>query len=212
MIFDIFYSGLIIKNGIKLVKTGGTMKEALYNWIRYLAVFYILLTMILHLVPTEKYQRYVRLFMGLLLIAMLLTPILNFLGKGQEFATSFQKIYEKEEQNKMKLEMKALQEKWLEKGCEQEIRQNICRFLQNKGIEIKECKIQIEGGSVKAVIWICQAPDSEIKRGIKDALEEKWGISGEDCEVLSWEDGNPAVGNPSPSGSPYDRDCTSGIG
>ena len=65
------------------------MKEAIYNWIRYLAVFYILLTMILHLVPTEKYQRYVRLFMGLLLITMLLTPVLDILGKGGEFYNLF---------------------------------------------------------------------------------------------------------------------------
>ena len=188
------------------------MKEAIYNWIRYLAVFYILLTMILHLVPTEKYQRYVRLFMGLLLITMLLTPILGFLGKGEEFTTAFQEIYRREEQSKMQLEMENLQKKWLEKGCEQELRKNICLFLQNKGIEIKECKIQIEGGTVKAVIWTSQVPDPEMERGIKDALEEEWGISRENCEILSWENGDPAVGNPAPSGNPSDGDRTSGIG
>ena len=32
---------------------------------------YILLTMLIHLVPTGKYQRYVRFFMGLLLMVML---------------------------------------------------------------------------------------------------------------------------------------------
>ena len=188
------------------------MKEAIYNWIRYLAVFYILLTMILHLVPTEKYQRYVRLFMGLLLITMLLTPVLDILGKGGEFTTSFREIYEKEEQSKIQLEIEKLQEKWLEKGCEQEIQQNICQLLQKKGIEIKGCKVHIEGGAVKTVIWLSQAPDPEMERRIKDALEEEWGISREDCEVLTWENGDPAVGNPSPSGSPYDRDRTSGIG
>ena len=188
------------------------MKEAIYNWIRYLAVFYILLTMILHLVPTEKYQRYVRLFMGLLLITMLLTPVLDILGKGREFTASFREIYEKEEQSKIQLEIENLQEKWLEKGCEQEIQQNICQLLQNKGIEIKGCKVHIEGGAVKTVIWLSQAPDPEMERRIKDALEEEWGISREDCEVLAWENGDLAVGNPSPSGSPYDRDRTSGIG
>ena len=36
------------------------MKEAIYSWIKCLAIFYILLTMLIHLVPTGKYQRYVR--------------------------------------------------------------------------------------------------------------------------------------------------------
>ena len=55
------------------------MKEAIYSWIKCLAIFYILLTMLIHLVPTGKYQRYVRFFMGLLLMVMLITPMLSIL-------------------------------------------------------------------------------------------------------------------------------------
>ena len=40
------------------------VKEELYMWIRNLAVFYILFTALLHLVPDGKYQRYVRFFYG----------------------------------------------------------------------------------------------------------------------------------------------------
>ena len=53
------------------------MKEAIYSWIKCLAIFYILLTMLIHLVPTGKYQRFVRFFMGLLLMVMLITPMLS---------------------------------------------------------------------------------------------------------------------------------------
>lgn len=60
------------------------MKEAIYSWIKCLAIFYILLTMLIHLVPTGKYQRYVRFFMGLLLMVMLITPMLSILEKGVE--------------------------------------------------------------------------------------------------------------------------------
>ena len=45
------------------------MKEEIYQWMKNLAVFYILFTAFLHLVPDKKYERYVRLFMGFLLIA-----------------------------------------------------------------------------------------------------------------------------------------------
>lgn len=53
------------------------MKEAIYDWMKCLAVFYILLSTILHLVPTGQYERYVRFFMGLLLIFMLCTPVFH---------------------------------------------------------------------------------------------------------------------------------------
>lgn len=44
------------------------MKKELYQWIKNIAVFYILFTTVLHLVPDKKYERYIRSFMGLLLI------------------------------------------------------------------------------------------------------------------------------------------------
>ena len=54
------------------------MKENLYAWIKNLAVFYLLFTMVLHLVPAGKYEKYVRFFMGLLLILILIvTAILK---------------------------------------------------------------------------------------------------------------------------------------
>ena len=59
------------------------MKEAIYSWIKCLAIFYILLTMLIHLVPTGKYQRYVHFFMGLLLMVMLITPMLSILEKAK---------------------------------------------------------------------------------------------------------------------------------
>ena len=65
------------------------MKEAIYSWIKCLAIFYILLTMLIHLVPTGKYQRYVRFFMGLLLMAMLITPMLSILEKAKTLPESF---------------------------------------------------------------------------------------------------------------------------
>ena len=65
------------------------MKEELYLWIRNLAVFYIFFTAVLNLIPDQKYEKYVRFFMGLLLIFMMSTPIFSILGKGSELTESF---------------------------------------------------------------------------------------------------------------------------
>lgn len=85
------------------------MKEAIYSWIKCLAIFYILLTMLLHLVPTEKYQRYVRFFMGLVLMVMLVTPVLSLLEKSRQLPDSFSGLYQQNEQKRMELEMENLQ-------------------------------------------------------------------------------------------------------
>ena len=43
------------------------MKESFYQWVKTLAVFYILFSAVLHLITDPKYERNIRSFMGLLL-------------------------------------------------------------------------------------------------------------------------------------------------
>ena len=95
------------------------MKEEIYSWMKNLAVFYILLTTVLHLVPDKRYERYVRFFMGLLLILMLITPVFSLLGKGEELMESFQMFYEKEDLIRKEEEFADLQEVYLKKAFEE---------------------------------------------------------------------------------------------
>ena len=60
------------------------MKAEIYQWVRILATFYILFTAVLQLMPDRKYERYIRSFMGLLLIYMLCTPLFSFLRESRE--------------------------------------------------------------------------------------------------------------------------------
>lgn len=116
------------------------MKEAIYSWIKCLAIFYILLTMLIHLVPTGKYQRYVRFFMGLLLMVMLITPMLSILEKAKTLPESFSSLYQQEEKKRLTLDMENLQKSLLEKGVEEQLEKNIPEFLKKKGIEVTACK------------------------------------------------------------------------
>ena len=56
------------------------MKEEIYRWVKTIAFFYIVFSAVLHLVPDVKYERYIRSFMGILLIYILSTPVFNLFG------------------------------------------------------------------------------------------------------------------------------------
>ncbi len=94
------------------------MKEAICSWIKCLAIFYILLTMLIHLVPTGKYQRYVRFFMGLLLMVMLITPMLSILEKAKTLPESFSSLFtSRKEKSGSLLIWKIFRKSLLEKRC-----------------------------------------------------------------------------------------------
>ena len=92
------------------------MKEELYEWMKNLAVFYILFTALLHLVPDKKYEKYVRLFMGLLLIGMMCMPVFALIGKGEELLNSFQVNYEENTQLMEEEEIEQMQILYMNQG------------------------------------------------------------------------------------------------
>ena len=130
------------------------MKKELYLWIRNLAVFYIFFTAVLNLVPDKKYEKYVRFFMGLLLIFMMSTPIFSILGKGQELTVSFLENFSRENKEKELQEFQNLQKIYLEKGYEMELEQKIRESLEKRGIEVYKVKVNIEGEDAQAEILL----------------------------------------------------------
>ena len=86
------------------------MKEAFYQWVKTLAVFYILFSAVLHLIPDPKYERYIRSFMGLLLIYILCTPVFAVFGRESELAGIFSGRYTQEMQTLETEEAENLQE------------------------------------------------------------------------------------------------------
>ena len=66
------------------------MRQEIYQWMKNLAFFHVLTTAILHILPDKRYEQYVRLFMGLLLILLICTPVFAVVGKSQELPGKLQ--------------------------------------------------------------------------------------------------------------------------
>lgn len=177
------------------------MKEELYQWIKNLAVFYILLSSILHLVPNGKYEKYVRFFMGLLLIFMMSTPVFSLIGKGENLAESFQDNFFRENRMREQNEFANLQEIYLEKGYEAEIRKKILVTLKRKGIEPAETEVNIEGEEIRVKLYMEKAPTPEQERGIADGLMEVCQIGEGEYQIETFEHEPQTVGDSAASGN-----------
>lgn len=152
------------------------MKEELYSWMRSLAVFYILLTTVLHLAPAPKYERYIRFFMGLLLILMLASPVSAIFGKGADFRETFEKYYQQQSDELESLESENLQFVYLEKGYSSVLAEKILENLKETGINAAGAEVQIEQGEWKVRLLFEKLPELAERRQIADAVAQKWGI------------------------------------
>ncbi len=54
-------------------------EELIYGWMKNLAFFFIFMTAVLNCLPDNRYRKYVRFFLGMLVIIILARPLTEFL-------------------------------------------------------------------------------------------------------------------------------------
>ena len=58
--------------------------QAILDMVRMIEVFYLLEQMVLQLIPGERYERYVRFYLGLLLVLLLLQPVFQIFRLSEQ--------------------------------------------------------------------------------------------------------------------------------
>lgn len=66
--------------------------EGIYEWVRSLLFYLLLMTMILNLLPDKKYEKYLRLFTGTVFILLVFRPFTDLTGLEERIAGAFESI------------------------------------------------------------------------------------------------------------------------
>ncbi len=80
------------------------MFEFLYEWMRSLAYYMVLMTAVIQVIPNKQYKKYIQFYMGLIIVLMLCSPLIKILGMEEGLFTLYQT-------NAYQLEMQELEEK-----------------------------------------------------------------------------------------------------
>ena len=66
--------------------------EGIYDWIRNLISFLLLMTLITNLLPDKKYEKYLRLFTGAVFLLLFFSPLTDLYGLERKMAGAFERI------------------------------------------------------------------------------------------------------------------------
>ena len=187
------------------------MKTEIYQWVKTLAVFYIVFSAVLHLVPDTKYERYIRSFMGILLIYILCTPVFALFGNGEKLLQDFHLNYQ-EEMASMELQnAENLQALYLQENYSRELEKEISQKIEEDGIKTEAVVVNIKGEQVMAVISTAEKITQEQERRIRDGLARDFGIEEKNCQIMASGDEQAAMDSCIAGGASSDGDRTSGI-
>ena len=185
------------------------MRQEIYQWMKDLAFFHVLTTAILHILPDKRYEQYVRLFMGLLLILLICTPVFAVVGKSQELLEGFRKNYSQEEQERMEVAAQGLRETFLKDANVSELKKQVEEILNEQKIFCGEIEVDMEK-NLRVIIRFSEKITEKQKEAVQDGCERICGLGKDQYQILDPGDGVEGVGNRTSSGDPSSGGRASG--
>ncbi|MCI8484987.1 MAG: stage III sporulation protein AF [Lachnospiraceae bacterium] len=139
----------------------------IYVWVKNIVCFYILLTVVLHLLPKEGYQKYVRFFSGMLLMILIITPVLSLLGKEDVLLKRIDQAGFFQELDNLKLDTEHLeqtQKRAYLKEYERAIGTDISRIAEGK--QLNPCWTEVHLSDTYQVESIAMEVSFEKEEGL----------------------------------------------
>lgn len=127
--------------------------DRLYGWIQNIVYYLIFVTIIINLLPAGKYEKYLRLFAGVILILLVIQPITGGLRLEDNIAGIFKTLSFENEAGELKAKLDGMEARRLDelvKRYEASAAEDIERMVSLDGVESKAVSVEInreEGSS-----------------------------------------------------------------
>lgn len=173
--------------------------EGFYDWVRNIAYYLIFISMLMNLLPTGKYEKYLKLFSGCILMLLVLHPITGGLRMEEQILRLFHTLSFESETGELKDQLKGMESKRFKeiaKKYETAVGDDIKKVAEKNGLEVQTVSVKLasdpsdpEFGTVQEVSISLKGEHE--KEGKKD---EKEGIEPIKIEVDIKSQGEQAAG------------------
>lgn len=122
----------------------------IYEWIRSMVFYLILVTMILNLLPDKKYEKYLRLFTGVVFILLATEPFADFTGLEERMAGAFEKITFRNDVRFLQEELADIDGRRLSRAFEsygEAVKLDIAAMAEDCGVECLSVGVRFEENS-----------------------------------------------------------------
>lgn len=175
-----------------------TIMQSVTEWVRQLTCFYILSNLFISILPNSGYKKYIKTFIGVLLIMLVINPVTAFLKKGINFDSM------------LNMEMSALEHTdnimWMKingagsnstiiETYKKEIQKNIDKKAWEYALYVNNCNIEIETDSksenfgkitgISISLSECKKEDIRVDIGKIDTINTKSSANPGENEELT---------------------------
>lgn len=122
--------------------------EGLYGWVKNIVFYLIFLTVLMGLLPSGKYEKYIRLFAGMILILIVASPFLSGIRLEDKMAGYFEEFSFQNDAQDLKKEIYGMEEKRLSmliSQYEEAVAVDVRQMAEESGLAVTDVGVEIEG-------------------------------------------------------------------
>lgn len=121
--------------------------SGIYEWVRNISYYLIFMTVVSNLLPDKKYEKYLKLFAGMVLILLVLKPLTGGLNLEQRIAYYFESISFQKEADELATEFLGMEGKRLDSmvdGYQEAVAADIKAMAEGDNLAAKWVEVEIE--------------------------------------------------------------------
>ena len=126
--------------------------EGIYEWIRNITYYLIFMTVVTNLLPDKKYEKYFRLFAGMVLILLVLKPFTGGLRLDDKLAYYFESISFQKEASELSAQltdMEGVRLKSMVSQYEEAVENDLRTMAESSGFICRKAEAGIDGDEKK---------------------------------------------------------------
>lgn len=117
------------------------MLTYLYEWIKNITFYLVIITAVIHVIPSSGYKKYVQFFTGLVLVVLLITPFLKVAGMEHGFYEMYHNTEYEQQKKEIEDTSAYLEDIDVFDYLPEEYRQNVTQEEAEREIEVEEIEI-----------------------------------------------------------------------
>lgn len=164
--------------------------DFLYDWVKSLAIFMILISIVRNLLPKSNYEKYLRLFTGMLTVLLVIKPFTGLLGVQENIDDLFSLDIYSQEMDAMKADFVQAGsgfEDSLISGYEEQMKKQIQLLLKEEGLEAAQIEFYVcmdetdkRYGSISRMdIYLGEEAEKKKKDGFPEIQTPEIDLTGE---------------------------------
>ncbi len=160
--------------------------EVFFQWVKQIVSYLVFVAVLMGILPTEKYEKYIRLFAGCVLILLVFQPLTGSLRLDEQISRLFEEFSVRNEAGELRGDLGRMEKMRLERlldGYEQAAAEEAIRMAQAEGFEVVSASVELNRqeasmsfGKVEQVwLQVGKSPDAVSDReGGRKSEEEAW--------------------------------------